>query len=104
MALIAWLIAASRDTVSQVLFIWALTFLIPVAGLKHCVAGSSEVLMSVFAYKTSWSEYLGSFLLSTTLGNIVGGVFLVALLNYGQVVGSRRKTSLAKHTDPDNQK
>jgi formate-nitrite transporter family protein len=102
-ALIAWLVATSRDTVSQILFIWVLTFLIPVWGLTHCIAGSSEVLMSVFADKTSWIEYFGSFLLPTTVGNIVGGVFLVALLNYGQVVGSRMRTSLAKHTDPYNQ-
>jgi formate/nitrite transporter FocA (FNT family) len=30
-------------------------------------------------------------LLPATLGNIVGGTVLVTLLNYGQVVGSRRK-------------
>lgn len=102
-ALIAWMIAASRDTISQIFFIWVLTFLIPIGGLTHCVAGSAEVMMSVFANKTSWIEYFGSFLLPTTIGNIMGGVFLVALLNYGQVIGSRKKTPLAKHTNPDNQ-
>jgi formate/nitrite transporter FocA (FNT family) len=100
-ALTPWLIAASRDTVSQILFIWAVTFLIPVSGLTHCIAGSSEVLMSVFAHKISWIDYFGTFLLPTTLGNIIGGVFLVALLNYGQVKGSSKKTPLAKHTDPN---
>src|ERR671916_1846376 len=43
-------------------------------------AGSSEVLISVFAGKVATSGYLGSFLLPATLGNIIGGVFLVALL------------------------
>ena len=37
-------------------------------------------------------EYLRGFLLPATLGNIVGAVFLVALLNYAQVAGSSKKT------------
>ncbi len=90
-ALIAWLVAASRDTTSQILFIWALVFLIPAAGLTHCIAGSSEVLISVFANETPLMDYLGHFLLPTTLGNAVGGLVLVTLLNYGQVVGSKVK-------------
>ena len=98
-ALIAWLVAASRDTISQIFFIFSLAFLIPAAGLTHCIAGSSEFLISVFSGKESWAEYLGGFLLPTTLGNIVGGVVLVSLLNYGQVIGSKKKTSLSKVTD-----
>jgi formate/nitrite transporter FocA (FNT family) len=101
-ALIAWLVAASRDTISQAFVIYALVFLIPAAGLPHCVAGSSEVLMSVFAGETPWGEYLGGFLLPTTLGNVVGGICLVTLLNYGQVVGSRAKTPLAGLTESED--
>lgn len=40
------------------------------------------------------------FLLPTTIGNIVGGLVLVTLLNYGQVAGSRAKTRLSGMTDP----
>ena len=98
-ALIAWLVAASRDTISQIFFIFSLAFLIPAAGLTHCVAGSSEFLISVFSGKETWVEYLSGFLLPTTLGNIVGGVVLVTLLNYGQVIGSKKKTFLSKVTD-----
>lgn len=95
-ALIAWMVAASRDTISQVFFIYGLAFLIPAAGLPHCVAGSSEALMSVFAGESSWGDYWMGFLLPATIGNILGGVFLVTLLNYGQVVGSRKKPILGK--------
>jgi formate/nitrite transporter FocA (FNT family) len=87
-AFIVWLVAASRDTVSQLFFIWAPVFLIPAAGLVHCIAGSTEFMISVFAGETSWIEFLGGFLLPATLGNAVGGVILVTLLNYGQVIGS----------------
>ena len=98
-ALIAWLVAASRDTISQVFFVYSLAFLIPAAGLTHCIAGSSEFLISVFSGEESWAEYLFGFLVPTTLGNTVGGVILVALLNYGQVMGSRAKTTLSGVTD-----
>ncbi len=76
-----------------------LAFLIPASGLVHCIAGSSEVLMSVFAGELPFTEYLAGFLLPSTLGNAVGGVFLVTLLNYGQVAGSDKKTSLAGYTE-----
>jgi formate-nitrite transporter family protein len=89
-ALIPWLVAASQDTVSQVLFVWGMVFLIPAGGLPHCIAGSAEVLISVLEGETSLGEYLGAFLIPTTLGNVIGGVVLVTLLNYGQVWGSNR--------------
>ena len=98
-ALIAWLVAASQDTISQVFFVFSLAFLIPAAGLTHCIAGSSEFLISVFSGEAGWARYLGGFLLPTTLGNIVGGVVLVTLRNYGQVMGSRAKTALSGVTD-----
>jgi formate/nitrite transporter FocA (FNT family) len=90
-ALIAWMVAASQDTISQIFFTWLLVLLIPATGLAHCIAGSAEVLISVFSGETSWAEYLGRFLVPATLGNTIGGLVLVTLLNYGQVVGSGRK-------------
>lgn len=98
-ALVVWMVAAAKDTISQVFFVYILVFLIPAAGLTHCIAGSAEVLMSVFSGKSGFGEYLGGFLIPTTLGNTVGGVLLVTLLNHGQVIGSKKKTPLAAYTD-----
>ena len=61
-------------------------------------------MISVFAGEVSTSGYLGGFLLPATLGNIIGGVFLVALLNYAQVAGSSEKTSLAGYTEEDKER
>ncbi len=93
--------AAFQDTISQFrnFFVFSLTFLIQAAGLTHCIAGSSEFLISVFSGEESWAEYFGGFLWPTTFGNIVGGVVLVTLLNYGQVMGSRAKMILSGGTD-----
>ena len=100
-ALVVWMVAASKDTISQVFFVYLLVFLIPAAGFTHCIAGSAEVLMSVFSGKAGFGEYLGGFLVPTTLGNTIGGVLLVTLLNYGQVSGSKKKTSLSSYTDDE---
>lgn len=98
-ALMAWMVAASKDAIFQAFFIHALAFLIPASGLIHCIAGSSEVLMSIFAGEVPFIEYLVGFLIPATLGNAVGGVLLVALLNYSQVAGLDKKTSLAGYTE-----
>ncbi len=98
-ALVVWMVAASRDTISQVLVIYLLVMLIPATGLAHCIAGSSEVLMSVFAGETALLDYLGGFLAPATLGNGLGGFFLVALLNHGQVIGSRRRPMLRRNRE-----
>lgn len=95
-ALVAWMVAASRDTISQVFFIYGLVFLIPAAGLPHCVAGSSEVFMAVFAGEHSWRDFWVDFQIPTTIGNVLGGIFVVTLLNYGQVIGSKAKPTLKK--------
>jgi formate/nitrite transporter FocA (FNT family) len=92
-AFVVWLAAAARDTTSQLLLIWAPVFLIPATGLVHCIAGSTEVLISVFAGETSFlSEYVVGFLVPATLGNTLGGLILVTLLNYGQTIGSEPET------------
>jgi formate/nitrite transporter FocA (FNT family) len=91
-AFVVWLVASARDTTSQLLLIWAPVFLIPATGLVHCIAGSSELMISVFGGETSWGEFLVGFLLPATLGNAIGGVILVTLLNYGQTIGSEADT------------
>ncbi len=79
-----WLIHAVREAVARVLIIYLLMFMIPVADLYHCIVGSTEVLYLLFAYETTAVDYLWQFLAPVTLGNVVGGVGMVALLNYGQ--------------------
>jgi formate/nitrite transporter FocA (FNT family) len=91
-AFVVWLVASAQDTTSQVLLIWAPVFLIPATGLVHCIAGSSEVMISVFGGETPWGEFLVGFLLPATLGNTFGGLVLVTLLNYGQTIGSEPDT------------
>jgi formate/nitrite transporter FocA (FNT family) len=83
MGLLSWLVTAARDTVGQILIILLVTGIIGFAHLHHSVAGSIEVLTGLFAGQgVTWADF-GRFLLWATLGNIIGGVLLVALVKYG---------------------
>jgi formate-nitrite transporter family protein len=83
-ALVAWLVEGSEDTIGQVVIIWMLTFVVGLAGLAHCIATSGEILAAVLRGHVDGGDY-AAWLAAATLGNIAGGVVIVALLNYGQV-------------------
>lgn len=44
-----------------------------------------EVFYAVAVKAVSWPEYFGKFMIPTLIGNILGGVTLVASLNHAQV-------------------
>ncbi|MDX1747808.1 MAG: formate/nitrite transporter family protein [Halobacteriales archaeon] len=86
MALLSWILTSVGDTISRVLVIVITTFVIGFGHLPHCVAGNIEVLSGMLAgAPISVTAWLG-FLAVTTVGNVVGGVVFVALLNYSHIV------------------
>jgi formate/nitrite transporter FocA (FNT family) len=96
-ALMAWLVSAARYTSGQIALVYVMTFVVGAAHLAHCIAGSGEALAAVLAGHVSAGRYL-VWLLGATLGNTVGGVLMVSLLNYGQVVGSGRDVEQAERS------
>lgn len=82
-ALMVWLLPAAESSRLWVIII--ITYLVGLGGLAHSIAGSVEVLYLVATGTTSWGAYFGGFMVPALLGNIFGGVTLVAVLNYGQV-------------------
>jgi formate-nitrite transporter family protein len=89
MGTLSWLLSSAQDTFSRVAMIFLVTFIISIAGLHHCIVGSIEVFMGFFgnANKITWQEFL-KFQFFSTIGNIIGGVVLVALVKYAH---SKRK-------------
>jgi formate-nitrite transporter family protein len=83
-ALVAWMVTASSRTIGQIAVIWALAFVVGVGHFAHCIAGSGEILASVAAGDATLGTYF-HWLVAATLGNICGGVFIVSMLNWGQV-------------------
>jgi formate/nitrite transporter FocA (FNT family) len=84
LALIAWLVEAAEAAVGQILVVWALAMLGGVASFDHSVASTLAVCSATLAGSLSVATTLG-WLGTAALGNVVGGVGIVALLNYGQV-------------------
>jgi formate/nitrite transporter FocA (FNT family) len=82
-ALMVWLLPAAGG--SRPLIIIIITYVISLGGFSHIIAGSVDGLYMVQMGAASWNEFFGHFFVPTLLGNILGGVALVAVLNYGQV-------------------
>jgi len=84
-ALAAWLVSGSHSITGSVMVIWMLTFLVGVGNFAHCIASSCEIFVTVLLQQAPWSEFPRWFF-PTVAGNICGGVGLVTILEYGQVM------------------
>ncbi|GJE08313.1 MULTISPECIES: formate/nitrite transporter family protein [Methylobacterium] len=82
-ALMVWILPATGP--GAPLVIGLMTWLVSMCGLSHVVAGSIEAFYLVATGAIPMADYLGRFFVPTLLGNVFGGVTLVAALNYGQV-------------------
>ncbi len=100
MGLLAWLVAAARETVSQILIIWIITSSIGLAGLAHSIVGNIEAFVGLINGNISFGQYL-NFLVPVTLGNIIGGVFFVAILKYSHTTlsGKEEEVNLGDHKE-----
>ncbi len=99
-ALVAWVVSASHWTVGQVVMIWLLTFVVGVGHYAHCIATSGEILAAAIGGPVPLRSYF-QWLLFAISGNIVGGVTIVSLLNWGQVhSGEKEKATNRNEKKP----
>ena len=87
-ASMVWLVHAARDSITRFATVFALMYLIPAADLFHCIIGACEVLYLAFQGLAGWGA-CASFFAAVALGNTVGGVLLVAALNFAQTRDQR---------------
>ena len=83
-ASMVWLNYAARSMTARILIIFALIYPVAAAELAHCIVGSTEVLYVVFQGGATFGTFFFDFLVPAVLGNTVGGVLLVAILNFSQ--------------------
>jgi formate-nitrite transporter family protein len=86
LALVAWLVEASDAAIGQVVVVWTATVLIGLGALDHCIATTVSVVGAALDGDITAGGFF-AFLGTATLGNVVGGVLIVTLLNYGQARG-----------------
>jgi formate/nitrite transporter FocA (FNT family) len=81
---VAWMVSASHWTIGQIAVNWLLCFIVGAGHFAHCIATSGEIMAAALRGVTTFGAYF-RWLLFATLGNIVGGITIVSLLNWGQV-------------------
>jgi formate-nitrite transporter family protein len=86
-ALMVWLLPAAESAKVSIIIIT--TYLIGLGGFNHVIAGSVKILFLVVTGALTAKDYWLRFFVPTLLGNIVGGVSLVAFLGHAQVVAGK---------------
>ena len=81
-ALMVWLLPFAESARLWVIVI--LGYFVGLGGLAHVIAGSVETFYLVVTGEISFLHFLGGFLLPALIGNVIGGVSLVAALAHVQ--------------------
>jgi formate-nitrite transporter family protein len=83
-ALMVWLLPFAET--ARVWVIIIITYIVGLGAFSHIIAGAVETFTVAAMGQVSWLRVLGGYILPTLVGNIIGGVTLVATLNHAQVV------------------
>jgi formate/nitrite transporter FocA (FNT family) len=95
-----WLLPFAETARVGVILI--ITYLIGLGSFAHIIAGSIEAVYVVLGGAATWGEFIGYFFIPTLVGNTIGGVTLVAAVNYAQVASDRyvQETQNNKGAEP----
>ena len=84
LAMLTWMLAATSERITQVLLVILATAPIAAFEFSHSIAGSVEAFYRAAVGDASWRAMIVDFTVPALLGNALGGVTIVALLNFGQ--------------------
>ncbi|CAL8476484.1 formate/nitrite transporter family protein [Caballeronia sp. S22] len=82
-ALMVWLLPSARS--ERLLTVLLVTYTVAVSKLTHVIAGSVEAAYAVMIGAASVPDYFLVFLVPTFIGNVIGGVSLVAIVNHAAI-------------------
>ncbi len=86
---VVWLVYAVRDSVARLLIVYLAFLAVPLGNLYHSVVSFTELAYLAFAGYPVFLDGLFWFVLPVLLGNTVGGVLLVTVVNYFQTTEQR---------------
>ena len=92
LALMVWVMPFAEA--GRIWIIVIITYLVGLGEFSHIVAGSIAVFAWAASADGNWWQALVGFSLPTLIGNVFGGVMLVAVLNHAQVVAGKRSEKL----------
>ncbi|MFC4439044.1 MULTISPECIES: formate/nitrite transporter family protein [Natrialbaceae] len=90
---VVWVTFASRDTISRLVVVYLAFLAIPIGNLFHVVTSFAEMSYAVFAADLPFTVGLSQFVLPVLLGNTIGGVLLVTVVNYYQTSEERLESA-----------
>lgn len=86
-----WLVLATKSDVAKLIAVWACIFVMAIGHFTHVVVSTSEILLGrVYGAGVNLSRWFTGLFIPATLGNTLGGMILIALLHYLQVLHSRK--------------
>ncbi|MDR5824765.1 formate/nitrite transporter family protein [Caballeronia sp. LZ043] len=97
-ALMVWLLPSARS--ARLLTILLVTYTVAVSKLTHVIAGSVEAAYAVMSGAAGIADYVFVFFVPTLIGNIIGGVSMVAIVNHAAIAPEIGGASQRK-ADPD---
>lgn len=87
-AMIGWIMGGLRGDGMSTIFL--LSYVVGVGHFSHIIAGSVDTFGLVFTGSISFVTCLWKFIFPALIGNTVGGVAMVALVNHAQVAAGRK--------------
>ena len=87
-ALMVWLLPFAET--ARVWVIILITYLVGLGHFSHIIAGAVETFTVAAMGEASWPAVFGGYIVPTLIGNVIGGVTLVAVLNHAQVVSGEQ--------------
>jgi formate/nitrite transporter FocA (FNT family) len=88
-ALMMWLLPFAET--GRIAVIVVLAYVIGLGEFPHLIAGSVPALFEAMSGSAPLRRYMSEFLAPVLLGNVIGGVALVAVINYAQVATYLRR-------------
>ncbi|WP_231758960.1 formate/nitrite transporter family protein [Microbulbifer elongatus] len=86
MGLLGWMVASAAETISRIVVVALIAFVIGLGGLAHCIAGAVGIFCALLSDESTMRLWEGlRFLGVATLGNTIGGSIFVGMLKYSYV-------------------
>ena len=86
-ALMVWILPFAESARFWVIIV--LSYIVGLGHFSHVVAGAVQTFFAAIVGEASWWSVLGNYLLPTFIGNVLGGVALVAAIAHAQVVSGK---------------
>ena len=94
---VVWMNFAARDTITRLAVVYLAFLCIPLANLFHVVVSFTEAVYLMLVGDLGFLLAMTDFVIPVMLGNTVGGVVLVTIVNYYQTTEDRLATARFEH-------